>query len=190
MDILAFNFEWMSFNTLLASLGVFLGIAFFYVKNKFLKWTLFLLWILFLPNTIYLVTDVQHFTRQWDKLTLSYQTLLAAQYLVLVFIGVFTFLISLSLLDKFLSQSKIKKNKALINIILVIINYLVAFGVGLGRIERVHSHEALINLLKVLTSINNLLMSQEAMLTIFLFGTFSNLLYFFFRDKFKIKAKK
>lgn len=187
MDILTDNLEWMTLNVFLAILGVSLGGIFFYIKDKFFKWIIFLLWILFLPNTIYLVTDVQHIPEQWEKLTLFYQAILLTQYLLLTFIGVLTFILGFYFLDKFLSTSRIRKNRTLISFILFLINYLVAFGVALGRIERVHSFEAITNPPKVISSSLNLLNSQDAILAIFLFGTFTNFLFFFLRGKFKIK---
>ena len=107
--------------------------------------------------------------------------------IILVIIGVLTFLLGLYLLDKSFSQSKIKKNKTLITILVFLTNYLIAFGVALGKIERVNSFEAIIYPLKVISSSLNLLSYPENILTIFLFGTFINFLYFFFRKKITIK---
>ena len=187
MDILLFNVEWMTFNIILAFLGVILGIVFLYIKNKFLKTIIFLVWILYLPNTIYLITDTQHFWGQWLKLNPPLHWYLLIQYIVLVCIGVITFLLSFYLLDKFLTQSKIKKDKSLIIFILIFMNYLISFGVALGRIERLNSYEAIINPLKVISASLKLLSSPEAIIAIIIFGTFTNFLYFFFRKKIKIK---
>lgn len=187
MDIFFDNVEWMTFNIFLALLGVILGVVFFYISNKLLKVIIFLLWILYLPNTIYLVTDIQHFFTQWLKLKPAFQLLLAMQYITLIVIGVLTFLLGLYLLDKSFSQSKIKKNKTLITILVFLTNYLIAFGVALGKIERINSFEAIIYPLKVISSSLNLLSYPENILTIFLFGTFINFLYFFFRKKITIK---
>lgn len=187
MNVILDNVVWMSLNVLLALLGLILGIAFLYVKNKLLKVIIFIVWILYLPNTIYLVTDTQHFFEHWPELNPIFQLILIIQYIILIFIGVTTFLLSFYLLDKFFCQSKIKKNKTLIAILLLLINYLVAFGVALGRINRLNSIEAITHPLTVISSSLNLISSTEVILTVFLFGTFTSYLYFLLRRKIKMK---
>ncbi len=187
MDIILDNVEWMALNVLLALLGLTLGIIFLYINNKLLKVVIFIIWILYLPNTIYLVTDSQHFFEHWVELNPTFQLILIIQYIILIFIGVITFLLSFYILDKFFSHSKIRKNKTLIIILLLLANYLVAFGVALGRINRLNSFEAITHPLKVVSNSLNLLSSTEVILTVFLFGTFTSFLYLLFRKKINIK---
>ncbi|MDO8638829.1 MAG: DUF1361 domain-containing protein [Candidatus Daviesbacteria bacterium] len=187
MNIIFDNIVWMSFNVLLALLGLVLGIAFIYAKNKFLKIIIFILWMLYLPNTIYLITDTQHFSEHWLELNLILQLIMIIQYIILVFIGVATFILSFYLLDKCLCQSRIKNNKTLIIILLLLTNYLVAFGVALGRINRLNSIEAITHPIKVIENSLSLISSTEVILTVFVFGTLTNFLYFFLRKKIKIE---
>lgn len=187
MDIITNNIEWMLMNIFLALLGIILGVAFISIKNKLLKVITFLVWIIYLPNTIYLVTDIQHFFAQWLKVEPALRWLLATQYIILIFLGILTYILGFYLLDKFLSQSKIKKNKTLIICLLILTNYLISFAVTLGKIDRLHSIEAIINPLNVISKSYALLSSSEIILAIFIFGTLINLLYFYFRGKIKIK---
>ncbi|MDO8570186.1 MAG: DUF1361 domain-containing protein [Candidatus Daviesbacteria bacterium] len=187
MNILVDNIEWMTFNIILALIAVILGIIFLYINNKLLKILVFIVWMLYLPNTIYLITDTQHFSDQWLKLPPSLHLVLVVQYIVLILIGIATFLLGIYLLDKFFSTSKIKKNKILINILLIITNYVLAFGVALGRIYRLNSYEVFTQPQKVISGCLSLLTSAEAMIAIFIFGTFTSYLYFFLRKKINIK---
>lgn len=187
MNLLVDNIGWMVFNIILALLAVMLGIIFLYLHNKLLKLLTFLAWMLYLPNTIYLITDTQHFSEQWLKLQPSFHVLLVIQYFVLILVGIVTFLLGIYLLDKFLSNSKIKKNKTLIDILLIFTNYILAFGVALGRIYRLNSYEIITQPQKVISDSISLLTSTEAMIAIFIFGTFTSYLYFFLRKKINIK---
>lgn len=187
MYILFDNVEWMTLNIILAFLGVILGIIFFYARNKFIKTILFIIWILYLPNTIYLITDTQHFSDQWLKLAPSLNLVLVVQYIVLILIGIITFLICLYILEKFFYQTKLKKDKTLITILIFFFNYLIAFGVALGRINRINSIEAITHPIKVLSNSLSLITSPEAMRAIIIFGTASSLLYLYLRKKIHIK---
>ena len=87
------NINWTSLNILLACLGVLFGLLFVYTRNWWLKMPLFILWLLFVPNTIYLVTDLQHFPRQfYAATTWIEQTVLFIQYCLLFAFGIVTYL--------------------------------------------------------------------------------------------------
>jgi uncharacterized membrane protein len=61
-------------------------------RQKVLKGAFALIWFFFLPNTLYLVTDLLHFIWQWHRMHHAGQLALVLQYLTLVFIGLGTVL--------------------------------------------------------------------------------------------------
>lgn len=168
MDILLFNLSWMIYNSGLAFIPVVVGPWFLSTKNLFLKIFLFGIWLLFLPNTIYLLTDFKWFFEQFPKLELPFQMVLVIQYIVLVTLGIITFLLGL--------RPLCGKNLAIF-----LLNYLIALGVALGRFERINSWDVLTQPLVVLESILSL---QEYLLFIFLFGTLGNIIYFGYKKIF------
>ncbi|MDO8498362.1 MAG: DUF1361 domain-containing protein [bacterium] len=187
MEILLDNTAWMGYNIFLSVLGVTFGYLFLYSKTSVYKTLFFILWLLFLPNTIYLVTDLQHFYEQFLTLELFSQLILVVQYVIVFTLGVITYLLGFYPLERALSKSRFKKIVSK-NFILVLANYLMAFGVALGRIERNNSWDIFTDPLKVVSSSLNLLFSPSALIYILLFGTFSTLLYFSCRDIFKRKV--
>jgi uncharacterized membrane protein len=66
MGVFLFNIDWMSFNVMLALLAVLFGFFFMQAKGKILQYLFGMLWFFFLPNTIYLYTDLQHILQQWQ----------------------------------------------------------------------------------------------------------------------------
>ena len=169
----------MTLNIFLALLGVAFGYFFLYVKNFYFKALFFSLWLLFIPNTIYLVTDIEHFWGQFLKLSPIYQGILIGQYLTIIIIGIITFCIGVYPLEKSLSKVWSQK-RALTITFLVLVNYLIALGVMMGRIERVNSWDVFIEPLNVINSGFNLLISPPSLLLVLLYGSFCNILYFLF----------
>lgn len=177
MDILLENIGWMSFNVFLAFLGLAFGFLFLYLQKFYLKIIFFIFWLLFIPNTIYMVTDLQHFPEQFIKLEPGNQIILILQYVILFILGVVTFILGLYPLNKILSRGK-SKNKSLKNILVVMVNFLIAFGVALGRVQRVNSWEVFTDPVRVTNKSLNLFAQPSSVIFILLFGLLCNCLYF------------
>lgn len=186
MEIVTFNLSWMAVNVLLALAGVILGVLFLKSRNVVLKIIFLFLWLLFVPNTIYLLTDIQYFPEQWIKLGSDSQVFLIIQYLSLILLGVLTFIFGLYPLEKFLTNSRIKKNKKFIILLLIIINYVMAFAVALGKLERVNSWDIFIDPNRVINSSLDILSSSQIIVGILLFGSLGNAIYFSIKRIFKI----
>lgn len=180
MDILLDNLSWMTFNALLAFLGLIFGLIFLRVRHFFIRGLFFILWILFLPNTIYLVTDLQYFPEQFAVLGFSNQAMLLAQYMIIFLLGIITFVAGLSPLEKILSKIK---DKILVSLIIIFSNYLIAFAVVLGKIERISSWYVFTEPQNVIKSSLNVLESPILLAAIIVFGTLINLIYFAFRKR-------
>ncbi|OGH11998.1 MAG: hypothetical protein A2857_05110 [Candidatus Levybacteria bacterium RIFCSPHIGHO2_01_FULL_36_15] len=181
MDILKENISWMLVNVILAALGVIFGWMFLNEKRSIFKIALFLLWFAFVPNTIYLVTDIQYLGKQLFSVQPLIQIILILQYTVLMFLAITTYVYALYPFEKFL-HSKFKKNSVLINYVLIITNFLIAFGVALGKIQRTQSWYVFTEPQRVLYDGFQAYDSSTQMMFVIIFGILINILYFGIRS--------
>jgi uncharacterized membrane protein len=131
MEILIDNFYWMAFNCFLACVAIFFGICMMKSKHWFLRFFNTFLWLLFIPNTIYLFTDIIHIPEQWSELGTGFRFILLFQYIFLVIFGAASFVISMQLFEKtYFKKKKIKHEYAL----LVGTNFLIGFGLVSGQV--------------------------------------------------------
>lgn len=171
-------------NVALALLGVMFGFLLLKSKTPPFRIIFFVLWFLFVPNTIYLLTDVQYFPEQVVKLEFPYQVLLAGQYLLIFLLGIITFLLGLYPLEKILKELKIK-DRNLHKVSIVIMSFLISFAVALGKIQRVSSWEVFTNPKGIIAGALATYHSSEIMTFVFLFGVASSALYFSLKRIFK-----
>ena len=137
-------------------------------------------WLIFLPNTIYILTDIAHLFEDWSKVNNLFRFILIVQYSFFSIFGVITFLISVYFFQRILEgKSNWKKRiKPLTFIAICILNFLVGFGVVLGGIERTNSWNVLTNPLRVVKDISDLINSLELLVLSFGVGIFANCVYF------------
>lgn len=109
MEIFFFNLGWMIPNVALASLAVVFALGYLYAKSSLLKIPLFILWFLFLPNTIYLLTDIEYLPKQILQSESLDRLVILGQYVILLIIGVLTYFGGLLPLKAIFKQLKIKK---------------------------------------------------------------------------------
>lgn len=170
----------MTYNTLLALIPVLLGRLFYRVKWSFMEIILFLCWLFFVPNTIYLFTDILHFIDQIKVFNLFGVAVLAVQYAILFIAGFLTYVLSLYPVEKKLKLSTLP---------IVGINFLIGFGVVLGRVYRLNSWDILIEIKNVISTVAQTINSPDMLMLSVLFGLFANFMYFLVRKnltKFKI----
>lgn len=179
MHFLLNNVQWMTFNVILGVIAIVFGWLMLKVKNPLLKFILAIWWILFLPNTIYLVTDVMHVSPGFYSVngTLE-QFILIFQYAVLVFLGVVTFIIAVYPLEEIMLHIKHTNHKATAFFITFLFNFVIAFGVVVGRVQRTNSWEVITDPIKVLKDFINVLNSLDLISLVILFGILNNFLYF------------
>ena len=170
----------MSLNILLACLGVLFGLIFIYFKSWYLKIPMFILWLLFIPNTIYLVTDLQHFSRQFYAATTPLEEIaLFIEYIFLFIFGLVTYLFGMYPLQKIFPIFRRRQNPLFIPVV-IIFNILISFGVALGKIERTHSLYIFTQPSRVFDDIMTLLARENAILVICLFALLCNIVFFSF----------
>jgi len=186
MDYILFELQWMLYNVFLALLPViFIYLA---VKSKsiFFRTIWFLLWLFFLPNTLYLLTDITHFSESIEKTPAPFAPLTVILFILLMLVGVVTFLLALSTLEKFLQKKKINN----IFLLLIIINLLVGFGIILGRVERANSWDILLHPLILLWNAYTILLYPKLLTAAFIWGIISNIFYFSLRNSLKKVKQK
>ena len=180
MPILLYNLTWMIFNCLLAVIPILFGYFFLATNNIFYKLLSGFLWLIFLPNTIYIFTDLIHIFEQWDKVASYDRPLLLLQYILLEAIGLSSFIMAMKPFEKFINGLKLKKNNRVW--IVILFNFLIAFGMVLGRVQRVNSWDIFLSYEKVSTSIVQAVTTPQYVGLIVLFGLFCNFFYFLFKD--------
>ncbi len=176
MDIVIFNISWISFNLVLAIIPVTLGLLMYYAKPRILRLFIGIIWLLFLPNTIYLITDLVHISKDWGEVGDIGKLILLTQYSLLATIGIITFILALYPFEKMsLHSQKLKKDHGAA--ILIGLNLLIGFGIALGRVERIHSWYVFTDPIRVLNSGLRIIQTPELFFGAVIFGIFSYFLY-------------
>ncbi len=182
MSVLRENMPMISLNSFLALIPIVCGWLMMKTRQKFLQGAFALLWFAFLPNTLYILTDLRYVPDQWIVLSRVGKIGLAVQYLLYEFIGVSSFLLALSLLEKTLRGSRWRENKVLLPLLLISVNFCIGFGMVLGRVLRLNSWDIFFAAPKVLHAAFSMLSSLELLLLGVFFGVVANSVYFFFRS--------
>ncbi|OGH18448.1 MAG: hypothetical protein A2868_03440 [Candidatus Levybacteria bacterium RIFCSPHIGHO2_01_FULL_40_15b] len=165
----------MAFNIFLAIVPVVFG--FLMLRNRYLtiKIIAFIIWITFLPNTLYLITDIIHFLEDAVILSGTYLAIDLFMYLFLVVLGIFTFTLSIYPFERlvFPNKKNLKRNIPTF----FILNSIIGFGMVLGRVQRANSWEVFTDTGKVIALSLNTLSSFELMLLALFFGIFCQMIY-------------
>jgi len=190
MEYLVFNISWMTFNVLLALVPVIFTMILDKKTDQLIRVPLLILWLLFLPNTIYLLTDIQHIIPQLFLVDQTGKVVLFAQYATIIFVGILTYMYSLKPFELLLNSLKIVPTKK--KYWYIILNLILGFAVVLGKVQRTHSWYVFTDPLRVATDIINTLTSPQLMVLTILFGAIFSVIYFPLRKLFTspIKRKK
>ena len=172
----------MTENIGLALLGIIFGWLFFYSKRTVLAYIFFFLWILFIPNTIYLITDLQHISKQWVGINYFERFLIVSQYLVLAVLGVVSYIVAMHPIEKVFNELKLKRRRNVRFIVIVLVNLFIAFGLILGKFQRTHSWYIFTDFNRVISDVTAVLKAQELLGVVLLFGVVINLVYFGFKN--------
>ncbi|HWY78937.1 MAG TPA: DUF1361 domain-containing protein [Candidatus Sulfotelmatobacter sp.] len=182
MPIIDYNISWMIYNCFLALLAVVFGFLSFEMKNKIFLVFFVIIWLLFLPNTIYIFTDLEHLIFQWKYVHMPLLLIVILQYIVLEIVGITTFLLAFLPFEKGIKTSTLFKKRK--TGVIITFNFLIAFGMVLGRVERINSWEVFTSPIKVIASAMHVLTTLDLIGLTILFGLFCNFIYFLLRDPF------
>lgn len=182
MDLLIYNIGWMSWNIFLGLLAVIFG--WFMIKSSsfILKIFFACTWLLFVPNTIYIITDLIHVPKQILEINGWLTPFLILQYILLILIGVASFVISVYFFEKTIRHKTFRLKERYIFSLLVFTNFVIAFGVVVGRVQRTNSWEVFTNLGRVIEDAFNVFFSPQLIFTTLIMGLIGNLFYFFLKN--------
>jgi uncharacterized membrane protein len=181
-SLIAYNISWMAFNLELAFLPLLFASLFFRFDNKFLKTVFFVAWLAFLPNSAYVMTDMLHLIDDWGRIMPDDRFLIICQYIVFEILGLAAFVFALYPFEKALRKSWAKKSAS--DIILAM-NFIIGFGMVLGRVDRVNSWQVITAPHEVASAALHVLTSLDLMFLVVLFGLFNNIFYFLFHNTIK-----
>lgn len=176
----------MTWNAILAIISVILGWLICKKGETKIRWFLVILWLIFIPNTLYILTDLSHLAEQWTILYGVEKFIVIMQYLFFTVFGIVTFVISLYFFECMLSRFFRKKiSDSVVQTIISAINFVIGFGVVLGRVQRTNSWHIFTNPLRVYYDSIYILSSPLLLIAVCAFGLIGNLIYFSARDSYK-----
>lgn len=145
LEIVRPNFH-MGLDLLLAIIPFVIALAIFREKPRFpafVWWSLLAVMVLFLPNAPYVLTDVIHFVakvRVTPPLPIWAMSLLMLEYFLYFLIGMECFVIPMMLWGRMLRRDRCGW---LITPLELLIISLSAFGIYLGRVDRLNSWDVI-----------------------------------------------
>lgn len=189
MELIVYNSVWMTWNVLLASISVICGWYLLKPRSVLVKIGLLLVWILFVPNTIYTFTDLIHLAKQWSLLFGPAKIALFIQFIIFISIGLVAFVFSVYFFERAITAFWGKNHQRTIITIITIMNFIIAFGVVVGRFQRTNSWELFTSPIKTLSDLRTTITSLEYMLIVIAFWALCNGLYFYLRDSLSLSFK-
>ncbi|KKQ42269.1 MAG: hypothetical protein US59_C0012G0014 [Candidatus Levybacteria bacterium GW2011_GWB1_37_8] len=190
MEIFLSNFIFIWINSVLALVAILFGWLMSKANSTFAKlWTGFL-WLIFLPNTIYILTDISHLFEDWPKVGNLFKLILIFQYALFAIFGIITFVISTYFFQRLLEGKRKKGIKTTTIIAICILNFIVGFGVVLGGIRRTNSWYIFTNPSRVLEDTLNVIYSQELLILSLGIGILANFIYFLMLESIATWGKK
>ena len=178
MDIFLYNFNFIWFNAFLALIAVMFGWLMIETPSRFAKFLYGFIWLLFLPNTIYILTDVSHLFEDWNKVDNLFKFILTIQYTLFSIFGIITFALAIYFFQKLLEGKNRKKIKFSTFISICILNFMVGFAVVLGGIERTNSWHVFTDPIRVANDILDMISSKEMLMLSVGVGLLANIIYF------------
>ncbi len=181
MSVLLDNMSMIGLNSFLALIPILFGWLMVKTRQKFLQVALALIWFSFLPNTLYILTDVRYLPEQWNTLSNFGKLGLAVQYTIYELIGLSSFLLALYPLEKTLTLSRWRENNLVLAVLLITVNFFIGFGIVLGRVQRLNSWDIFLDAPKVIHASFHIVSSRDLLLLAVLFGVLASAVYFLFR---------
>ena len=181
MQLFFLNIQWMAFNSSLAVIGMVLG-WFAYKSRGVLRILFAALWFLFIPNTIYMVTDLAHLSWQLPAVSPIWYLPIMVQFLLLATLGVVTFVLGFYPFEQLLHSFKKKRYTDYTLFIILVMNIIIGTGVILGRVYRLHSWYVMTQPGRVASAVLDFFSSVELMALALMVGVIGFIVYLLLRE--------
>lgn len=132
------NVTWLVWNISLAAVSVFAAYEMSKTRRKSLRVLFALLWILFIPNTLYMLTDVIHIVGQFGTINKFVDVFLFLWYTSMITLGICCYAWSFEWMLQYLSKHT-KLSHQSIYAMGVLMNILIGIGIAMGRFARTNS---------------------------------------------------
>src|SRR5205085_9518266 len=124
MSVLFENMSMIGLNSFLALIPIVCGWLMLKTRQTVLQVAYALLWFAFLPNTLYILTDLRYLPEQWTAMHHFGKMALALQYLIYELLGLSSFLLAFYLLEKTIALSHWQIHKVMFTFLIF---YLIFF---------------------------------------------------------------
>jgi uncharacterized membrane protein len=181
MELFLLNIQWMAFNVSLGVIGVVFGWLALKGRSYF-RWLFLALWVLFIPNTIYMVTDMAHLTWQLPAVDPIMYLPIMVQFMLLAMVGVVTFVLGFYPFEQILHHYKRKHHFDYALLVVLIMNIFIGIGVMLGREYRLHSWYVVTQTPRVVSAVFSFFMSVELIAVALIFGIVGFVVYMLLRN--------
>jgi len=130
----------MGWNILLAIVPIVLARLLQMSKSRFLQTIILFMWLIFLPNTLYMITDVIHiFNPRFSQMTMPFWILGLLLYFGVFILAVYTFILSIRpVLFKYQVFLKSVGSWGRV-VIFLLFSALVGFAISMGRFQRTNT---------------------------------------------------
>jgi uncharacterized membrane protein len=159
-----------------------LGFILLKIPSGYLRVFTYFVWLLFIPNTIYLVTDLAHLSWELPQVSGIWSILIILQFILLAIIGVVTYMVSMISFERTLHKKIRKASERLTLLIIGTINILIGVGIILGRVYRIHSWHVFTQTGRVIASFVDFSISPLLILLSFFMGIVIFVVYMLLRD--------
>src|SRR5690348_9227902 len=149
-------------------MAVGFGIIFLKAKQRWLKYLGLVLWFLFLPNTIYILTDIMYFPNQFMSASLLEKLVLLPEFGLLMLVGFWSYLQAMRPLENIFKNSQSRV------VAVVLVNFFIAFAVAIGKVQRTESWYFITNFKRVVSDSLITLETDQVMLFVLIFALITN----------------
>lgn len=185
MDVLwEINPSWMGWNSFLAVVPCIAIWLIFHSRGWGIKLLLCAIWLAFLPNSIYIMTDVIHFLPQWNSVQGNERFVLIIQYILFLGLGLYTYYYSVYSFERLITPhwEQVQKHftrlkKISPHWVIVALNLLIALGVTMGRFLRTNSWYIITDPRRVISDLLKVFISAELLIFMLAFAAGSELVY-------------
>ncbi|MEI7652862.1 MAG: DUF1361 domain-containing protein [bacterium] len=132
------NITWLVWNVSLSAVSVFAAYQMSKTRHRPLRVLFAALWILFIPNTLYMLTDVIHIVGQFGTINKFVDVFLFLWYTSMITLGISCYAWSFEWMMQFLSKNT-KLGHQTIYAMGVVMNILIGMAIAMGRFARTNS---------------------------------------------------